>query len=44
MSLLEIPFEEMKNSMIQEIKKHEWGYLATSDGKKNQSRKNASSI
>lgn len=34
MSVLEIPFEEMKTSMIQEIRKHEWGYLATSDGDK----------
>ena len=34
MSLLEIPYEVMKTSMIQEIEKHEWGYLATSDGDK----------
>ena len=34
MSLLEIPFEEMKKQMIDEITKHEWAYLATSDGDK----------
>jgi general stress protein 26 len=34
MSFLKIPYEEMKKSMILEIKKHEWGYLATSDGEK----------
>jgi len=34
MSLLEIPFDEMKQQMIDEIQKHEWAYLATSDGDK----------
>lgn len=34
MSLLEMPYEEMKQMMIKEIQKHEWGYLATSDGEK----------
>ena len=34
MSFFEIPFEEMKQQMIDEIGKHEWAYLATSDANK----------